>query len=91
MVILAQTVREIQSSEAVGCGIFDRFLNLDNCQPETVTDAISGTVDQDVGMDVCANFGDSRLKPSDASLSPLLRTSIISYRKYMVTSYSVWL
>ena len=26
-------------------------------------------VDQDVGVDVCANFGDARLKPLEASFS----------------------
>ena len=49
--ILAQTVHEIYYSEAVGCSIFDRFLNFDNCQPEVVSDVISGMVDQNVGMD----------------------------------------
>ena len=27
---------------AVWCGIYDRFLNFDNCQPEAVRDVISG-------------------------------------------------
>ena len=39
---------------------FRTFLNFDNCQPEAVSGVISGKADQDVGMDVCANFGDSR-------------------------------
>ena len=69
--IQPQTVLEIYSSKAVGCGIFDRFLNFYNCQPEVVSDVISSVVDQDVGVDVCANFGDSRLKPSGASFSAL--------------------
>ena len=30
------------------------FLNFDNCQPEEVSDVISGTAEQGVGMDVCA-------------------------------------
>ena len=60
-------LHEIYTSEAVGCGIFDRFLTFDNCQPEVVRDAISDMVDQDVGMDVCAHLGDFRLKPSEAS------------------------
>ena len=60
--ILIQTVREIYSSEAVRCDISDRFLNFDNCQPEVVSDVMSGMADQDVDMDVRANFGDSRLK-----------------------------
>ena len=33
-------------------------------QPEVVSGVISSIVDQDVGMDVCANFGDSSLKLS---------------------------
>ena len=60
--IRAQTVLESYSSDAVGCGIFDRFFNFDNCRPEVVSDAISGMADQDVGMDTSTNFGDSRLK-----------------------------
>ena len=43
---------------AVVCSILDRYLNFDSCQLETVSDVISGMVDQDVGMDVRANFGD---------------------------------
>ena len=74
----AQIFHEIYSR----CGIFDRFLNLDNCQPEVVSDVISGMVDQDVGMDECANFGDSRLKPSESSFLACFRTSITSARKY---------
>ena len=61
LVILAQTVLWIYSSEVVGYGIFDRSFNFDNCQPEVVSDDISGMADQDVGVDVCAN---SRPKPS---------------------------
>ena len=41
---------------------FCTFLNFDNCQPEVVSDVISDMTDQDAGMDVCANFCDSRLK-----------------------------
>ena len=53
------------------CGIFDRFfVNFDNCQLEVVSDVISVMVDQEVGMDVFVNFGDSMLKPSDASFWP---------------------
>ena len=59
--------RDIQRRS--GCGIFDRFLNVDNCQPEVVSDDISGMADQHVGSDVCAHVGDSRLKPSEASFS----------------------
>ena len=82
--IVAQTVLEIYSCEAVGCGIFDRFLKFDNCQPEVFSDVISGRADQDVGTDVCAFFGYSRLKPSEASFSALLRTSITSDRNYRI-------
>ena len=42
-------------------------------------------------MDVCENFGDSRLKLSEASFSAVFRTSITSDRKYIVTPYLVWL
>jgi len=72
-------------------GHFRQFFNFDNCRPEVVSDVISGTADQDVGMDVCANFGDSRLKPSEASFSASFRTSITSDRKYIMTSYPVQL
>ena len=65
--ILAQTDFKIYDSEAVRGGIFDRFLNFNNCQLELVSDVISGPAVQDVGMDVCANLGDSRLKPLEAS------------------------
>ena len=78
--ILSQTVHEIYSSEFVVCGIFDRFLNFDNCQPELVSDVISGTVDQDVGMDVCANLSDSRLKLSEASFSAVFRRKANAFR-----------
>ena len=90
--ILAHTVHELhRCSEAIGCGIFDRFLNFDDCQTEAASDVISGTVDHDVGVDVRANFGYPRLKPSEVSFSALLRTSITSDRKYIVTSYPVQL
>ena len=57
------------------------FLKFDNLQPEVVSVVISGMADQDVGRDVCANIGDSRLKPSETSLSALFRTSITFDRK----------
>ena len=69
---------------------FKPFLNFDDCQPEVVSDVISGIVNQDVGVDACANFGDSILKPSEASISAPFRTSITSDRKYIVRSYPVW-
>ena len=64
---------------------FDRLLNLDNCQPEVVSEVISGMADQDVGMDLCTNLADSRLKPSDVSFPALFRTSITSDRKHILT------
>ena len=88
LVLLVQTVGEIYSSEGAECGI-STVLNFDNCQPEAASDIVSGMADQDVGMDVCANIGDFRLKLSQASFSALFRTSITSDRKYMVTSYPV--
>ena len=84
-------VHVIYSSEAVGCGISARYLNFDNCQLEVVTHVISGMADQDAGMNVWVNFCDSRSKTSEASFSALFRTSITSDRKYIVTSYPVWL
>ena len=91
LVLLALTVLEIYSSEVVGFGIFDRSLNFDNCQSEVDSDVISDWADQDVDKDASANFYDSRLKASEASFSALFRTSITSDRKYIVTSYPVWL
>ena len=52
-----------------GGGIFGRFLNIENCQPEAASDVISGLATQDVGMYVCAKLGDSKLKTSEASYS----------------------
>ena len=66
--ILALTVHEIHSSEAVECGNFDSFSNFDKCQPEVVSDAIYGMVNR-LDVLVCDSFGDSRLKPSKASFS----------------------
>ena len=53
-------VLEIYDCEAVGGGIFDRFLNFSTCQPEVISDVISGMAVQYFGMDVCAKFDDSR-------------------------------
>ena len=41
----------------------------DNFPLEAVCDVISGMAVQDVGMKVCANFGDYRLQQSEASFS----------------------
>ena len=43
------------------------FLNFDNFQSEAVNDVLSGMAIRDTGMDACVNFGDSTLKPSEAS------------------------
>ena len=51
------------------------FSHFYNCQPEIVSDVISGTADQDVSLDVLANFGDSRLKASEASFSAVFGMS----------------
>ena len=56
-------------------------LNFDNRQPEVVSDVISGMSVKDVGMDACGNFGDSRLKLSEASFLAGFLTSITSDRK----------
>ena len=81
--ILAQTVLKIYNSEAIGGSIFDRFLNVDNCQPEVVSDVISGMAVQDVVVveDVFANFGDSSLKPSEASFFGRFSNVITSDQK----------
>ena len=55
---------------------FSTVIFRDNFPPEAVSDVISGMAVQDVGMDECANFGDSRLK-----LSAGFRTSITSEPK----------
>ena len=45
---------------------FRPSLNFDNCRLDVFGDVISGVVNQDVGLDACANFDDFRLKPSEA-------------------------
>ena len=67
------------------------LFNFNNCRPEAVSHGISGVADKLVGMDVCANFGDSRFMPLEASFSVLFRTSLTSEPKYLVTSHLVWL
>ena len=57
--ILAQTVLEMNSSEVVGCDIFGRFLNFNNCRPEVLSDVISAAVVEPTGMKVLVQFGDS--------------------------------
>ena len=82
VVILAQTVHEIYTIAKPSETAFSTvFKNFDDSQPEVVSDVISGKAVQDVCVDVCANFGDSRLKPSAASSSAVFRTSITSDRK----------
>ena len=51
---------EIQP-KAVGCGIFFRFSNVDNCRAELTGDVISGKALEYLGLDVLAKLGDSRL------------------------------
>ena len=51
--------REIRP-KAVGGGIFNRFLNVDNFQPEEVSDIISGVVVELRGMDIQVKLLDSR-------------------------------
>ena len=69
--ILAQTGHEIYNSEPVAFGIFACFLNFDNCQPEAVSDAISGAVVEPTGMKAHIKFGDSRSNRSqDIRLPP---------------------
>ena len=74
--ILAQTIHEIYSSEAVVCGIFDRFSNVDNFRPEEDSDVISGVVVDPTGMKVCVKFSDSRSNRSrDMRLSHFVGTT----------------
>ena len=51
------------------CGLFLSCLDFANCQFKVVSEVISGMAVQDVNVDVCANLGDSRLKPPKASFS----------------------
>ena len=44
--------------KTVGGGIFDR--NSPSFRPEVVSGVISGVAVEQVGMDVCVNFGDFR-------------------------------
>ena len=55
-----KTVHDIYSSEAVGCSIFACYFNFDNCQPEVVSDVISGMVVEPTCVKVVVKFGDSR-------------------------------
>ena len=51
---------EIQP-KAIGCSIFFRFSNFDNCRSKIAGDLISGEALGYVSLDVRAKFGDSRL------------------------------
>ena len=68
---------------------FRPFFNFSNCQPEVVSDVISSTVD--VGMDICANFGDSKLKPLEASFAifHLVNDIIVRYKPYNITDSKI--
>ena len=57
--ILAQTVHEIYSSEAVGCVIFGPYSNVDNFRPEVRSDVISGGVVDPTSLKVRVKYGDS--------------------------------
>ena len=46
--------------KAVCGGIFDRFLNFDNCRLETASDVISGVDVDSTVMKVRVKFGDSK-------------------------------
>ena len=52
-------VLEIYSSEAVKCGIFDLFSNVDNFRPEIDSDVISGVVIEPTGVNVRIKLGSS--------------------------------
>ena len=51
--------REI-APEAVACGNFDRFSNVDNFRPEVASDVIFGAIAKPTGMKVHEKLGDSR-------------------------------
>ena len=65
--------------EVILDGIFDSFFRC-SFRREVASDVLSRMADQDVDVDVCANFDDCRLKPSVASFSASYRTSITSDR-----------
>ena len=90
LLILAQTALDIYDSEAVGGDIFERCLNFNNRQPEVTSDVISSPAIKDVGLDVSAEFGESRLNTQDALFSAVFRTPITSDRKHIVTSCPAW-
>ena len=48
---------DIQQAAKPSAAAFSTVFDVDNCQPEVVSYVISGMANQDVGMDVCANFG----------------------------------
>ena len=77
LVILAQTAHEIHSSPPSDAGFSNRSLNLHDCQQEEVSDVIAGVVDQDVGVNVCANFVDSRLKPTGRHFRPFFERRLL--------------
>ena len=47
---------KLDANKAIGCGIFGHLSNFYKCWPEAAGDVIS-----DVGTDIHASFGDSRL------------------------------
>ena len=71
--VLAHTVHEIYSCEAVGFAIFARFLNFDNCKPKAVSDVISGVAVGPMGVKVRGQCGYSRSNHSrDIQMSPFV-------------------
>ena len=72
-------------SEAAFSTVFFRC----SFRPEVVSDVISGTVDQDVGMDVRANFGNSRLKLLGASFSGTTNDLQLSSSSSLLTTLPI--
>ena len=58
--LLAQTVHEIYTSEAVRGVIFGPFSKVDNFRPEVCSDFISGMVVDPMCVKVLIKVGDSR-------------------------------
>ena len=75
--ILAQTVHEIYSSKAIGCGIFGPFSNVDNFHPEVNSDVESGVVVDLTGVKFHVKLDDSRSNRSrDIQLPHFVQTTV---------------
>ena len=69
--ILALTVLDIYSSEAVEFGIFGPFSNVNKFRPEVRSDVISGVFVDPAGVNAQVKFGDSKSNRSrDIRLPP---------------------